>query len=181
MTDFAAVDTGDEHELVAMMDATDAWPAVRAARAWVLDQVELSDTAVVVDAGCGPGTFGGSVRGCPVDLDASHVMLRETRRRRPDARVVLGDIARVPLRDECAVLVRAERVLQWIADPTAALTELLRIVASGGWLAVTDTDWGTLTIDGASERWPEPRSVGSPTRASPVPCRARSPHWARGT
>ena len=149
MTDFAAVDTGDARELVTMMDATDAWPAVRAARAWVLEQVELSDTAVVVDVGCGPGTFGGSVRGCPVDVDASHVMLRETRRRRPDARVVLGDIARVPLRDECAALVRVERVLQWITDPGAALAELLRIAAPGGWLAVTDTDWGTLHVDHA--------------------------------
>jgi len=60
---------------------------------------------------------------------------------------VLGDIARVPLRDECAALVRAERVLQWTADPTAALTELRRIVAPGGWLAVTDTDWGTLCVE----------------------------------
>ena len=33
MTDFAAVDIGDAHGLVEMMDATDAWCAVRAARA----------------------------------------------------------------------------------------------------------------------------------------------------
>jgi hypothetical protein len=31
--DFAAVDRGDTDEHVAMMDATDAWPAVQAARA----------------------------------------------------------------------------------------------------------------------------------------------------
>ena len=88
-------------------------------------------------------------------------MLRETRRRRPDARVVLGDITRVPLRDECAELVRAERVLQWIADPTAALTELLRIAAPGGWLAVTDTDWGTLRVD-----HPDPAAADRLTEAA---------------
>jgi cyclopropane fatty-acyl-phospholipid synthase-like methyltransferase len=60
VTDFAAVDTGDARQLVAMMDATDAWPAVQATRAWLLEQVELADDAVVLDAGCGPGTFGGS-------------------------------------------------------------------------------------------------------------------------
>jgi SAM-dependent methyltransferase len=151
VTDFAAVDTGDARGLVAMMDATDAWPAVRAARAWVFEQIELAQDAVVVDAGCGPGTFGTAVGamagGCAVDLDASHVMLRETRRRRADARVVLGDVAHLPLRDCGADLVRVERVLQWTADPEAALTELLRVVVPGGWLAVTDTDWSTLRVE----------------------------------
>src|SRR6478735_3244017 len=139
MTDFAAVDTGEARDLVAMMDATDAWPAVRAARAWVLDQVAVDERAVVLDAGCGPGTFGASVAGCTVDVDRSSVMLRETRRRRPDARVVLADVTRLPVRDGCADLVRIERVLQWMRDPQPAMAELARVTAPGGWLAVTDT------------------------------------------
>ncbi len=56
---------------------------------------------------------------------------------------------------------RAERVLQWTADPTAALTELLRIVAPGGWLAVTDTDWGTLRVD-----HPDPAAADRITEAA---------------
>lgn len=40
-----------------------------------------------------------------------------------------------------------ERVLQWTPDPGAALAELHRATAPGGWTAVTDTDWGTLTVD----------------------------------
>ena len=156
MTDFAAVDTGDPRDLVAMMDATDAWPAVQASRAWLLDQVTLHDGDLVVDAGCGPGTFGAEVPGSVIDVDASHVMLRETRVRRPDARVVLGDVADLPLRDGTAAFVHAERVLQWIGDPGRALGELHRVVAPGGWLGVTDTDWGTFRIDhpdpGAADR-----------------------------
>jgi SAM-dependent methyltransferase len=150
VTDFAAVDTGEAAELVAMMDATDAWPAVTAARRWVLDHVELDDRAVVVDAGCGPGTFGAAVAeggAYAVDIDRSAVMARETRERRMGARVVMGDVAHLPVRDGAARLVRAERVLQWTADPAAALVELLRVTAPGGWLAITDTDWGTLTFD----------------------------------
>ena len=147
MTDFAAVDAGDARDLVAMMDATDAWPAVRAARAWVLEQVALDERSVVVDAGCGPGTFGASASGCAVDVDRSLVMLHEARRRRADARVVLADVAQLPLRDGVADLVRIERVLQWADDPATALLELRRVAAPGGWLAVTDTDWGTFTVD----------------------------------
>ena len=146
--DFAAVDAGDGPDLVAMMDATDAWPAVRAARAWVLGEVELSGDSVVVDAGCGPGTFGVALpAGRAVDVDWSLTMLSEARRRRPGTRVVVADIARLPLRDGAARVVRAERVLQWTADPVAVLHELGRVVGPDGWLAVTDTDWGTFTIE----------------------------------
>jgi SAM-dependent methyltransferase len=147
MTDFAAVDAGEARDLVAMMDATDAWPAVRAARAWVLQQVALDGDTIVVDAGCGPGTFGASVPGCAIDLDWSQVMVQEARRRRPGTCVVLGDLTRLPLRDRVADLVHAERVLQWAADPVTALAELVRVTGSGGCLAVTDTDWSTFTVE----------------------------------
>src|SRR4051812_43939886 len=104
-----------------MIDATDAWPAMREARAWVLARVALDERSVV--------------------------MLHEARRRRPDARVVLADVAQLSLRDGVADLVRIERVLQWAADPGTALLELRRVVAPGGSLAVTDTDWGTFAVD----------------------------------
>jgi SAM-dependent methyltransferase len=147
VADFTAVDSGDARDLVAMMDATDAWPAVRTARTGVRDQVGLTDEAVVLDAGCGPGTFGAAVRGVTVGVDCSEVMLQEARARRGDARVVLGDLARLPVRTGAVTLVHAERVLQWTTDPGVVLAELLRVTASGGWLAVTDTDWGTFAVD----------------------------------
>jgi SAM-dependent methyltransferase len=99
VTDFAAVDAGAARALVAMMDATDAWSAVCAARDWVLRQVALDGDAVVVDVGCGPGTFAASAPGLAVDLDVSAAMLRETRRRRATARAVLGDVTRLPVGD----------------------------------------------------------------------------------
>jgi SAM-dependent methyltransferase len=146
--DFAAVDAGDAREHVSMMDATDAWPAVQAARAWVLARAEI-DGGLVVDIGCGPGTFGGAAATAGafvVDLDASLTMLRTVQQRHRGARPVLADAARLPLRDGAARLVRAERVLQWMPDPYAALAGARRVTAPGGWTAVTDTDWGTLAV-----------------------------------
>jgi SAM-dependent methyltransferase len=64
-----------------------------------------------------------------------------------DFAAVVGDLTRVPLRDGAADLVHAERVLQWTDDPATVLEELVRVAATGGWLAVTDTDWGTVTLD----------------------------------
>ena len=177
---FASVDVGQVDELIAMMDATDAWPAVTDARAWVLAQADVDGDAVVVDAGCGLGTFGRlaeSHGAIAVDLDRSVAMVEETGRRRPGARIALGDIAHRPLRAGAARLVRAERVLQWTPDPHAALVELRRVTASGGWTAVTDTDWGTLAVDhrepdaahrlaAAALRWvPHPRLARDLPRA----------------
>ncbi len=171
--DFATVDTGDTGALVAMMDATDRWPAVTDARAWVLGQVDVDVDVVVVDAGCGPGTFGSAVAASGavvVDVDVSVVMLEEVRRRRRDARCVVGDLAHLPLRTGTARLVRAERVLQWTPDPRAALAELHRVTAPGGWTAVTDTDWGTFAVDHRDpprrSGWPRPRSPGCTIPAS---------------
>jgi SAM-dependent methyltransferase len=148
--DFGAVDVGDAADLVAMMDATDAWSAVGEVRTWVLRQADLGTGALVVDAGCGPGTFGAAATAAgavAIDLDNSFVMLGETRRRRAGARPVLADVPYLPLRSGAAHLVRAERVLQWTNDPRAVLAELWRVTAPGGWMAVTDTDWGTLAVD----------------------------------
>jgi SAM-dependent methyltransferase len=149
VTDFAAVDAGDGHDLVAMMEATDAWPAVEVVRRWVLERAGTAAGSLVVDVGCGPGTFGAAAaaRGAAIlDVDVSFTMLRAARDRGA-CRPVLGDISALGLRDRCAQLVRTERVLQWTADPDAGLAELRRVTAPGGWLAVTDTDWGTLVVD----------------------------------
>ena len=157
--DFAVVDRGDAHELVSMMDATDAWPAVQAARAWVLGRAEV-DGALVIDVGCGPGTFGGSAAtagASVVDVDRSVTMLRAVRQRHIGALPLLGDAAELPLRDGVAALVRAERLLQWMDDPLAGIAELRRITARRGWTAITDTDWGTLAVRHpdarATDRW----------------------------
>jgi SAM-dependent methyltransferase len=148
--DFAAVDAGDATRLVAMMHATDAWPAVQAAREWVLGRVAPPPDTIVLDVGCGPGTFGirAATRGAvAVDVDRSRAMLDAARAAHPAALVIGGDVAGLPLRDGAAALTHVERVLQWTTDPGNALAELARVTAPGGRLAVTDTDWSAFRMD----------------------------------
>ena len=112
-------------------------------------------------------------------------MLDEARRRHSRARVLLGDVATLPVRDRAADLVHTERVLQWTIDPVAALAELLRTAAPGGWLAVTDTDWGTFAVDhpdpSAAERLRAAALEWVPHRTSRATWIRRSRHSARST
>jgi SAM-dependent methyltransferase len=147
---FGDVDGADPAHLVAMMDATDAWPGVAAARAWVLDRPRLDPPALVVDVGCGPGTFAAAARRRglrTLDVDRSVAMVGAVRARHGSVPVALAEAAALPMVDGAAGLVHAERVLQWAADPGAAMAELWRVTGLGGHLAVTDTDWGSLVID----------------------------------
>ncbi len=131
------------------MDATDAWPAVGAARRWVWERAHVRAGDVVVDVGAGPGTFGAAAPtgAHVVDVDTSTAMLDTARRRHPEAHVARGDVAALPFADGAAALARVERVLQWTDDPRAELAELRRITRPGGLVAVTDTDWGTFVVD----------------------------------
>ena len=156
LDDFAAVDAAAEpagaaDHLVAMMHATDAWPAVRELREWVLTVTGVVPGGVVIDVGGGPGTFArlAAARGAnTVDVDSSVVMLDAVRRNRPGAAVVRASIAELPFPSPAhTALVRVERVLQWTTNPGAALREVWRLVPSTAWLVITDTDWGSFTLE----------------------------------
>lgn len=159
LDDFADVDATSGHggttghlaaDLVAMMHATDAWPAVRELREWVLGVAGVGSGCPVLDVGSGPGTFGrlAAERGATtVDVDASQVMLDAVRAARPGAAVVRASVDRLPFRPLSApALVRVERVLQWVDDPSVALHELWRLVPPGGCFAVTDTNWDAFDL-----------------------------------
>jgi hypothetical protein len=44
--------------------------------------------------------------------------------------------------------VRTERVLQHLADPDAAIAELIRVTVPGGRVCLIDTDWESFLVDG---------------------------------
>ncbi|HEY6532770.1 MAG TPA: methyltransferase domain-containing protein, partial [Acidimicrobiales bacterium] len=59
----------------------------------------------------------------------------------------LGDGLALDEPDASFDAARAERVLQWVSDDTAAVAELVRVLRPGGRLGLIDTDWRTLAID----------------------------------
>lgn len=111
----------------------------------------------VLDVGCGTGDDVRSIAalvgddGFVAGTDSSHAMIAAARARgvpKPAA-FYTASAAQLPFEDASFDAARAERVLQHVADPSAALRELRRVVRPGGSLLLIDQDWDSLSVAGA--------------------------------
>jgi ubiquinone/menaquinone biosynthesis C-methylase UbiE len=109
----------------------------------------------ILDIGCGPGsiTLGLARYVAPAEIvgvDQSEVALAAARERAVEqnvgnVRFEQADVYNLPLADEEFDAVYGHQILQHLADPVAALTEARRVLRSGGYLAVREADYGTMT------------------------------------
>ncbi len=143
--------------LLATMDATGRWGATIRLRAWERALLNPSRGERILDVGCGLGDAalalgadlgaGGEV----VGVDASTEMIAAARSRAGDAvcrvRFEVGDAVELDEPDGAFDAVRAERALQWLDDPRAAVAEMVRVLRPGGLLSLIDTDWSTFDLD----------------------------------
>jgi SAM-dependent methyltransferase len=155
---FTTVDRQPDTDfLVATMDATARWPAVRYLRSWERTHLGLQRGERLVDVGCGPGDVtielcaDVGAAGHVLGLDASTAMLDVARRRAAEAGAKaefrIGDAQALALPDGGMDACRSERMLQWVPDPEGALAEMVRVVRPGGRLVIADTDWRSLMVD----------------------------------
>jgi SAM-dependent methyltransferase len=143
--------------LVATMEETARWDATRQLRSWERDQLGLTSGDRLLDVGCGLGEAALALaedlgdRGAVVGVDTSEQMLRVARinaRSAPSrVRFTVGDASSLDEPDDSFDAARSERTLQWLADPAAAVAEMVRVVRPGGRVSLIDTDWSTFTID----------------------------------
>jgi ubiquinone/menaquinone biosynthesis C-methylase UbiE len=126
----------------------------------LLDLLELQPGLTVLDLGCGPGAdlesmadaVGVSGRVVGVDIDPKMVEAASTRfRDHPHVEVLLGDGHTLPFEDASFDRARMDRALQHVADPSAVLSELLRVLEPGGLLRIGEPDWDSLVVDGDLE------------------------------
>jgi ubiquinone/menaquinone biosynthesis C-methylase UbiE len=113
----------------------------------------------ILDVGCGIGTdtvqlarlVGPS--GHVMGIDASGTMIAEASRSAAErgssmwTNHELGDAASLRFETGSFDACRSERLFQHLWRPQQALTEMVRVTKTGGWIVVLDTDWGTLSID----------------------------------
>jgi len=143
--------------LVATMEGTAQWEATRRLRSWERGQLGLTSGQRLLDVGCGLGEAALVLaedlgdRGAVVGIDASEQMLGVARINARSApcpvRFTVGDACALDEPDDSFDAARSERTLQWLADPAAAVAEMVRVVRPGGRISLIDTDWSTFTID----------------------------------
>jgi SAM-dependent methyltransferase len=105
----------------------------------VLDFARVGAGTRLLDAGCGTGGAsvmagerGATVSGC----DISDAMLSIARERLPDADLRLGDLENLPFEDARFDAVIAINSLQFAPEPARGASQLLRVTAPGGAIAV---------------------------------------------
>lgn len=129
---------------------------------------ELREGLDVLDVGCGPGTVTldlarrvnpGRVRG----IDVAESVLAQARASAAEAGTTnvafdRGDVYALPADDGAFDVVHAHQVLLHLADPVAALREMLRVAHPGGVVAARDTDYAGAMwwpADPRLDRWLE--------------------------
>jgi arsenite methyltransferase len=108
----------------------------------------------VLDVGCGPGFYVAELleqvgpTGAVVGVDTSPQNLALARRRtegRANASYHEADATALPVADASFDAALSVQVLEYVADPDAALAELHRALRPGGRLVVWDVDWSTVS------------------------------------
>lgn len=152
---FSDVDgSGQADEHAAYLER--AASSVAAERERWLERLDLEVGDVVLDAGSGigevalllAGRVGPSGRVVGVDLSAE--LVERARSRAEGAGSVeyqVGDITALPFEDGSFDAVYSERVFLHLADPQAAMAELLRVLRPGGRLLIVDLDNTRIACD----------------------------------
>lgn len=141
---------------VFVLDVQDQLSTVVRMRDEVLAALAPTPGECAIDIGCGTGA---EVRrmaalvgpqGRAVGVEPHADLRAEAQRRAADegvaAEFVDADALALPFEDGSVDVVRSERVFQHLPDPEAAIAEIVRVLAPGGRVAITDSDWGTWVL-----------------------------------
>ena len=168
--DFDA-ETGDTytHGHHASVLRSHEWRTVANSAAHLLPLLEPGQR--LLDVGCGPGTITAELAslvapGAVLGIDPAADVIERARANAATAggaapgnlTFEVGDVYALEAADGSFDVVHAHQVLQHLSDPVAALSEMRRVLAPGGVLAVRDSDYAGFVwspADQRLERWLE--------------------------
>jgi SAM-dependent methyltransferase len=123
-------------------------------RRLVRDALAAQPGERILDVGCGPGFYVAELLdqvgpdGSVVGVDVSPQMIAVAQQRtggRDNVDFHLADATALPVDDAEFDGALSVQVLEYVADATAALTEMYRVLRPGGRVVVWDVDWSTLS------------------------------------
>ncbi|GAA1898245.1 methyltransferase domain-containing protein [Asanoa iriomotensis] len=143
--------------LLGVLRAMAAHPEIERVRRTAWEALAPQPGQRLLDAGAGAGEVARELaavvgaEGEVVAMDASARTLRAAEDLTPThlpVRFVQGDVTDLRFDADTFDGVRAERVLQHLADPDRAVAELTRVTRPGGRVCLIDTDWESAAVDG---------------------------------
>jgi ubiquinone/menaquinone biosynthesis C-methylase UbiE len=144
----------DPRYYVDFLDERTTIPGELAVKRIIMGLLDLRAGLAVLDVGSGTGVDtievakAVGVAGRTVGLDRSAEMVAEARERAAGAGVsvefVPGDAHSLDFPDASFDRVRTERMLIHLADPEAAVREMVRVTKPGGLVVASDIDGGTM-------------------------------------
>lgn len=155
-TQVDATPAGIRQELTDYLDRLAALPGIQRVRRTARAALDVRSGQRLLDAGCGAGEEARELAslagpdGAVTAIDLSGDLVAAARRRDEGSgvRYAVGDITALDFPDATFDGVRTERVLQHLADPDAAVAELIRVTVPGGRVCLIDTDWESFLVDG---------------------------------
>ncbi|MDE3722070.1 methyltransferase domain-containing protein [Nocardiopsis sp. N85] len=130
---------------------TDSYRWRNAANSAAYALAEMTPGRSLLDIGCGPGTITADLaarvapgRVVALDSSAEAVDLARATAEKEGVEGVefrVGDVHELDLPDASFDVVHAHQVLQHVADPVRALSEMRRVTAPGGVVAACDSDY----------------------------------------
>jgi ubiquinone/menaquinone biosynthesis C-methylase UbiE len=157
---FQSVDAASDFEVFAScLTLIDSLPFFAECKRESYDLLAATSGSRILEVGCGLGDDAAALArrvapgGSVVAVDGSQAMVDAARKRHGDIADLSFDVAdatQLPYGDATFDSCRIDRVLQHIADPAAAIRDMVRVLRPGGVLVAFDNDWETLTIDSAN-------------------------------
>ena len=142
---------------VRFLDVMHGFTGVQANHRRLIELLDIKEGTTLLDVGCGTGNFARDVApivgpdGKIVGLDLSESMLGVANTRTAERGLAidyhLGDATALPFADASFDVVRIERVLQYLGDPSLAVSEMMRVTKPGGRIAATEVDWDGIAVD----------------------------------
>jgi ubiquinone/menaquinone biosynthesis C-methylase UbiE len=149
--------TAEASEYVAYLEQTGARLRTLSRARYALLNLRPGDQ--VLDVGCGLGDDAREMAalvvpgGKVVAIDSSAAMVAQARARSEAQSLAVefavGDAHELEFADGCFAACWSERVLQHLADPARAVSQMVRVIKPGGRVVVFEPDHSTLVLDAA--------------------------------
>ena len=150
-------ETENPGEFIAFLDTASRNDGIMAMKRRTYELIDASAGQRILEVGCGTGDDARQIAemispgGSLVAIDKSKALIGEARRRSKRQSdwidFVVGDANELDLESSTFDACRIERTLIHIPEPSAALSEMVRVLRSGGKLVAYEPDLETYVID----------------------------------